>query len=288
MANKRLITSDIWADDFFGTLPMMERLLWIGLFSRCADDQGRMVDNPIVIRSTIFPYDDIPAADIDAGLSRFESEGKILRYTHEGKKYIQLLRWWEHQTMQWAMQSKYPAPPAWDDRVRTTYKGKYIAINWPTSKPTSPAQVDNPGGDATLPPDVGRQNLNLNLNPVVVEEPLGWETDPTIGGKPPTTTAFASESIARSLLMKIAQIAFIPDKQKTSIEAVHSMIDVYGLEKTEAALDAAFKKWVATKKKNGGGTYSALNFGWVDWAQESLLEIAPPAADDYYAGWELH
>lgn len=170
MATKRLILSNIWEDEFFGTLSFFNRLLWIGLFSRCADDQGRMIDNPVVIRSQVFPYDDIPARDINDGLEYFANEGKIIRYEVEGKRYIQIVKWWENQSMQWAMFSKYPSPPAWDDRIRTTYKGQYYAVNWTTKQPTLPVQVEVPGGDTTLPPDVGRQNPNLNPNLNYIKE----------------------------------------------------------------------------------------------------------------------
>ena len=82
MAEKRIINASIWQDDFFGSLNFLQRLLWIGLFSRAADDQGRLLDNPIVIRSMIFPYDNIPTSDVDAALAVYEREGKIIRYTY--------------------------------------------------------------------------------------------------------------------------------------------------------------------------------------------------------------
>ncbi len=115
MANRRIILSDIWADEFFGPLSFFEQVLWVGLFSRCADDQGRMIDNPTIIRANIMPYKDTPIADIEAALEMFANEGKLLRYEVDGKRYIQIVNWWDHQQGQWAMPSKYPAPEGWKD-----------------------------------------------------------------------------------------------------------------------------------------------------------------------------
>lgn len=176
MANKRIIASNIFEDDFFGQITMLQRLLWIGLFSACADDQGRLIDNPTVIRSKVFPYDDIPVADIDAALDLFAAENKLIRYKDErGKSYIQLATWWKNQDPQWAMPSKYPAPPDWKDRVRSYIKGVYFCENWPekyqkppkNGKSTLPDHLDMPPGQSTLPPQVAGHEINPNPNPEI-------------------------------------------------------------------------------------------------------------------------
>jgi len=41
MGNRRMISADIFEDEFTGQLNYFERLLWIGLFATVADDQGR-------------------------------------------------------------------------------------------------------------------------------------------------------------------------------------------------------------------------------------------------------
>jgi hypothetical protein len=132
MATRRMILSTIWEDEFVGSLSFFERCLWIGLFSRCADDQGRILDNPVVIRSQIFPYDDIPISDIEAALVKFETVGKVVRYESGGKRLIQLLRWWENQRPQWANRSNYPALPNWIDRIRVQVGREIVVENWVT------------------------------------------------------------------------------------------------------------------------------------------------------------
>jgi hypothetical protein len=60
MANKRMINGDTFEDEFFTTLSIFDRLLWIGCITKLADDQGRFRDNAALIRSNLFPMDDIP------------------------------------------------------------------------------------------------------------------------------------------------------------------------------------------------------------------------------------
>ena len=57
MANRRMLTSDIFSDDIFMELDDVTRLLWIGLITICADDQGRFQNNDFLIKSQVFPAD---------------------------------------------------------------------------------------------------------------------------------------------------------------------------------------------------------------------------------------
>jgi hypothetical protein len=56
------------------------------------------------------------------------------------------------------------------------------------------------------------------------------------------------------------------------------LIEDHGLEKVEEGLTRNYKRWRETPRKNSGGTFSPLNFGWIDWAQAELVgaEIAAP------------
>lgn len=132
MADRRAISSDIWDSSFFGeTLSLLGDLVWVGLITRCADNQGRMEDKPTVIRSRLFPYrDNITTKEIDDILALMGEDGCILRYLKGGKEYIQLVNWWEHQPLQYATPSNFPPPDQWKDRYRTFYKGHKIIFNW--------------------------------------------------------------------------------------------------------------------------------------------------------------
>jgi hypothetical protein len=150
----RTIAPDTFADDFFGQrMDYFQRLLWLGLILRCADDQGRLKDNPARIRIDVFPYDEIKNQDIETALAQFEHAGKIIRYSSglNGSRtdLIQVSNWWKYQrSASWMAASQYPAPDGWIDRYRFHAKRNEIKeANW-----------DKPGGflpsnyiDATLP-----------------------------------------------------------------------------------------------------------------------------------------
>ena len=130
MASTRAIASDIWADEWFGTLDFFQQILWVGLFSKCADMQGRIRDNPMYIRSQLWPYQDVKIEQIEQGLAIFAKSNKIYRYEAQGAKHIQLLRWWSYQCPRFAGASQFPPPPGWQDHIRTSYDGKMIEENW--------------------------------------------------------------------------------------------------------------------------------------------------------------
>lgn len=131
---RRSIDSETWSDEFFGMLPYFEGLAWIGLFSKCADNQGRFVDNPALIARNLFPYKEVTGKKMSAAIDLFGS--KALRYEVDGQRYIQLTTWWKHQPLQYAVPSNYPPHPGWLDRIRTTYKGKHYVFNWPGQQDT--------------------------------------------------------------------------------------------------------------------------------------------------------
>ena len=61
MPTRRMIDPEIWQSETIAALTRDQRLLFIGLFSN-ADDQGRLRAHPALIRSLVFPYDDITHA----------------------------------------------------------------------------------------------------------------------------------------------------------------------------------------------------------------------------------
>lgn len=126
----RMVTCNIWEDEFIVSLSFFDRLVWIGLIT-IADDQGRIQDSANLIRSKMFPMDDVPLKEIDAALNSFYKASKIARYIVDGKKIIQIVHWWKHQRPQWAGKSAYPADNGWVDRIRCHIKdNKILSQNW--------------------------------------------------------------------------------------------------------------------------------------------------------------
>jgi len=131
MANRRMIASDIWRDDFVCSLDYFQRLLWIGMVVTCADDQGRLQDRAGFIASDVFPGEMLNYETIEGALLHFESEGKITRYMDGKVRLIQIVNWWTYQTPTWAMPSKFSPPTGWTDRVKMHAKdNKVHTMNW--------------------------------------------------------------------------------------------------------------------------------------------------------------
>lgn len=134
MARKRMISPEIWENEGFGELSMLAKVLFIGMISQ-ADDDGKGVLSPQLLKSKILPYDELRIADVDkalneighnlsAGLSSETDEDKALNerghklsvvfYEVEGKRYYLFENWRKWQTINRPIPSKLPNPPAVD------------------------------------------------------------------------------------------------------------------------------------------------------------------------------
>jgi hypothetical protein len=125
---RRMIASDIFEDDFIGSLNYFERQLWIGSIVSMADDQGRMMDNPALFRSRVFLYDAVRDDQVEPVLVKLAAAKKITRYEAGNKRLIQLVKWWDYQTPAWASPSKYPAPEGWQDRSKYHAAGNTVIV----------------------------------------------------------------------------------------------------------------------------------------------------------------
>lgn len=167
MSNRRMITSDLFEDEIIGGLPVTDRLLWVGLIT-IADDQGRLSDNPALIRSKVFPYDEIPISEINDALLHLAETNRITRYQAENKKCIQINSWWKHQRSQWAGKSNLPAPEGWTDRARYNSSDGITMINWKLE-----------GGYSTIPcvGVDGGVDGGVNTTPALTEVKLSISKD---------------------------------------------------------------------------------------------------------------
>ncbi len=117
MARKRMIDPAFWTDEALGACDPTTRLLFMGLISQ-ADDAGRLRGAPALIRSQVFPYDDMTVADVDTMLDKLHRRRLIVRYGADGQSYIWVRSFEKHQTINRPTESRLPPPP--DD---TTHGG---------------------------------------------------------------------------------------------------------------------------------------------------------------------
>lgn len=109
MARIRTIKPSFFRSEDVSALPLRARLTWIGLWTQC-DDQGRAKDNTKLIKADVWPLDPVSLADIEEDLITLADHGRIVRYEVDGKRFLAVVNWDEHQTINRPTLSRIPAP----------------------------------------------------------------------------------------------------------------------------------------------------------------------------------
>jgi len=148
-----MIDPAFWQSESVARLPVAVRYFFIGLFSN-ADDQGRMKAHPALLRSTLYPYDDIDLHEIETMLEWLCNDF-IIVYEADSKEYLQILNWWKYQRPRWAWPSDHPAPEGWKDRVHYRQGNAVMKENWDDPEPNAaplPQNDDSQSGATVEPP----------------------------------------------------------------------------------------------------------------------------------------
>lgn len=245
---RRMIDSSMWSNENFAALPAMARLLQIGIINH-ADDQGRIKAHPAYLRSQIFPYDDVAIDDIRNWLQLITQNGTAIIYEADGKEYIQLVKWWDYQSLQYAAPSEYPAPGAWQDRIRYNAKGGMVlTFNWTTTKGESiPDTCDHRGAITTYPP--GTPPVASGGNPPGTP-PVSINKEQINTNKDQLETKAAAEAAphAAALDRDVARVweawdANMPGaKTPVIVESVTAMLEDYSPAEIVEAISIAVKK----------------------------------------------
>lgn len=109
MARIRSIKPEFFTSLSVANLTVEARLTFIGLWTHC-DDSGRCVDDARLIKAALWPLDDRPAAEVDIDLKALTASSLILRYEVDGRRYIEVMGWAEHQRINRPTASKLPPP----------------------------------------------------------------------------------------------------------------------------------------------------------------------------------
>jgi len=95
VARIRTIKPEFFLDDELAELPIVSRMLFIGMWTLC-DCEGRLEDRPKRIKAQILPFDD---CDVSAALDGLHEAGFIVRYESAGGKYISVPNFRKHQRL---------------------------------------------------------------------------------------------------------------------------------------------------------------------------------------------
>ena len=96
MARIRTIKPEFWEDEKLAKLPVHARLLFIGTWN-FADDNGALLANPVLMKSHIFPYEDIGISTISEWIDMLVENGMLIRTTYNGKDYLVIRKFLIHQ-----------------------------------------------------------------------------------------------------------------------------------------------------------------------------------------------
>jgi DnaD/phage-associated family protein len=156
----RNLDSQIMSDPWFIDLDDRARLGWMMLILKGADDQGRFLLNGRLMKSLLFPADDLPASEVLAMLEAFTLAGKVHAYEVDGLRFGQVIRWWKYQIgSEWMAPSRHPAPAGWIDRWRIHVKGGRGLIEtspyWSDKKMCGFVRANVSSGEAQQPPGSG-------------------------------------------------------------------------------------------------------------------------------------
>lgn len=94
MARRRMIHPDFFTDADLLSLPPLHRLLFAGLWP-WADREGRLRDKPLELKIKILPADN---CDVNAMLDDLARLHFIVRYEVEGKRYLWVRTFKDHQS----------------------------------------------------------------------------------------------------------------------------------------------------------------------------------------------
>lgn len=91
-----------------GRLSREARLLFIGLWSSC-DDYGRTRAASRFLASLLYAYDEDAVSKIDTWLGELVANRMVRLYEHDGSRYLDIPKWFEHQKIDRPTASKLPA-----------------------------------------------------------------------------------------------------------------------------------------------------------------------------------
>lgn len=112
----RILKESICTSDSIDELNWFEEVLFCRLLVNC-DDYGRFDGRPKIIKNKLFPLkDNLTVKAVENAVNKLASVGLVALYVFEGKPYLYLPTWNEHQIVR-AKRSRYPAP---EDGVKSS------------------------------------------------------------------------------------------------------------------------------------------------------------------------
>lgn len=175
MARQRFIWPHLWDDPDLGNLDAEARLLYIGCFS-LADDDGRIIGDPVYLKTQVFRYRTTTPAQVKKMRDQLERTCSNFRvYKVCEAEYIAFDNWAEFQKPKYPKPSRLPPPP------KTRKRRKPASASPKSSGNDSPNGSGNDSGSSSgsdSPIGLGWVGLGTTTTPHSPTSPL---EDPGLG-----------------------------------------------------------------------------------------------------------
>ena len=160
MARIRTIKPDFWTDGNMVKLSPFARLLYIGMWNFTMCDHGHLADDAMKLKLQVLPMDNV---DIEALLDEIMASGRVVRMEADGRSYLLVKRFEDHQKIDPRWKTRCPACAQVDSLV--------------------PAETQVSLGELTITPEL---SPTLPLG----REGMGRESKKTPPSKPAASTDF--------------------------------------------------------------------------------------------------
>lgn len=150
MARIRTIKPEFWEDEKIAQLSMPCRLFYIGTWNY-ADDAGVFRANTALLKSKIFPYDDIRTSEIQKYLDALVEARMILPISHNGESFYVIRTFRSHQKFD----ARYPNHLI-DNEILKDLTSAHLPPDGDTlgtqREPTTGGGEGKGGGKGNIPP----------------------------------------------------------------------------------------------------------------------------------------
>lgn len=86
------------------------RLTWVGLWTY-VDDEGRGLDDARIIKGDLWTLEDeVTWREVEEDLMELSLSGHVVRYEVNGRRFLMIPKWLDHQVISRPSKSKFPAP----------------------------------------------------------------------------------------------------------------------------------------------------------------------------------
>ena len=105
----RILKESICTSDSIDRLSWFEEVVFYRLIVNC-DDYGRFDGRVALIKNKLFPLkESVTFKAVEDAINKLATVGLVTLYEYEGRQYLQLPTWNEHQSIR-AKRSKFPSP----------------------------------------------------------------------------------------------------------------------------------------------------------------------------------